>query len=71
MRYSCANRLRKLAGTDAQLVAMHPKMMKWGKVRLGLLVLLVLILLVAWIDGGREPQRMIEQPVDLPSDGGA
>jgi len=44
---------------------MHPKMMKSRKVRLGLLVLLVLILLVAWIDGGREPQRMIEQPVDL------
>jgi hypothetical protein len=41
-------------------------MMKSRKVRLGLLVLLVLILLVAWIDGGREPQRMVEQPVELP-----
>lgn len=40
-------------------------MMKSRKVRAGLLVLLVLILLVAWIDGGREPQRLIEQPVEL------
>ena len=30
------------------------------------LVLLVLIVLFAWIDGGREPLRMIEQPVELP-----
>ena len=44
---------------------MQPEMMKSRKVRLGLLVLLVLVLLLAWIDGGREPQRMIEQPVDL------
>jgi hypothetical protein len=44
---------------------MQPEMMKSRKVRLGLLVLLVLVLLVAWIDGGREPQRMIEQPVEL------
>jgi len=43
-------------------------MMKSRKVRLGLLVLLVLILVVAWIDGGREPQRMIEQTVELPAD---
>ena len=31
-----------------------------------LLVLLVLVLLFAWIDGGREPLRLIEQPVELP-----
>ena len=36
-------------------------------IRLGLLILLVLFLIVAWIDGGREPQRLIEQPVELPS----
>lgn len=32
---------------------------------LGLLILLVLFLIVAWYDGGREPQRLIEQPVEL------
>ena len=32
----------------------------------GLLILLVLFLIIAWYDGGREPQRMIEQPVVLP-----
>ncbi len=32
----------------------------------GLLVFLVLLMLFAWIDGGREPQRLIEQPVELP-----
>ena len=49
-------------------MATQPEMMKSRKVRLGLLVLLVLILVVAWIDGGREPQRMIEQTVELPAD---
>lgn len=34
---------------------------------LGLLTLLVLFLIVAWYDGGREPQRLIEQPVELPA----
>lgn len=43
--------------------------MNWGRVRLVLLVLLALILLFAWIDGGREPQRLIEQPVALPGGG--
>ena len=33
---------------------------------LGLLILLVVFLIVAWYDGGREPQRLIEQPVELP-----
>ena len=33
---------------------------------LGLLALLVLFLVIAWYDGGREPQRLIEQPVELP-----
>ena len=32
----------------------------------GLLFLLVLFLIIAWYDGGREPQRLIEQPVELP-----
>lgn len=32
----------------------------------GLLFLLALFLFVAWYDGGREPQRLIEQPVELP-----
>jgi len=35
-------------------------------IRLVLAVLLVLFLALAWYDGGREPQRLIEQPVDLP-----
>jgi hypothetical protein len=38
-------------------------------IRLGLLVLLVLFLIVAWYDGGREPQRLIEQRVELPVGG--
>lgn len=37
-----------------------------NKIWLGFLALLVLFLAVAWYDGGREPQRMIEQPVELP-----
>jgi len=35
-------------------------------IRLVLAVLLVLFLALAWFDGGREPQRLMEQPVDLP-----
>jgi hypothetical protein len=31
-----------------------------------LLALLVLVLVIAWIDGGREEQRMIVEPVPLP-----
>ena len=42
--------------------------MRLTKLRLVLLVLLVLVLLVVWYDGGREPQRLIEQPVDLPAE---
>lgn len=34
-------------------------------IRSGLLVLLILFLVIAWYDGGREPQRLIEQPVEL------
>jgi hypothetical protein len=40
--------------------------MRLNKIGRGLLVLLVLFLLFAWFDGGREPQRLIEQPVALP-----
>lgn len=40
--------------------------MRLDKLRLILLALLVLFLALVWYDGGREPQRMIEQPVDLP-----
>ena len=40
--------------------------MRLNKIWLGAAVLLVLFLLVAWYDGGREPQRLIEQPVELP-----
>jgi len=39
--------------------------MRLNKIWLGLLALLVLFLAIAWYDGGREPQRMIEQPVEL------
>jgi hypothetical protein len=31
-------------------------------------IVVVAVLAFAWIDGGREPQRMIEQPVPLPKD---
>ena len=40
--------------------------MRLSKVWTVVLVLLVLFLLVAWYDGGREPQRMIEQPAEIP-----
>ena len=40
--------------------------MRLGKVWTAVLVLLVLFLIIAWYDGGREPQRLIEQPVELP-----
>ena len=43
--------------------------MRLNKIWLGLLALLVLFLAIAWYDGGREPQRMIEQPVELPEAG--
>ena len=40
--------------------------MPLNKFRLGLLALVILFLAVVWYDGGREPQRLIEQPVELP-----
>jgi len=40
--------------------------MRLNKIWYGVLGLVVLILLVVWYDGGREPQRLIEQPVELP-----
>ena len=40
--------------------------MRRKNIWLGLLALLVLFLVIAWYDGGREPQRLIEQPVELP-----
>ena len=40
--------------------------MRLDKVRLALLALVVLFLALVWYDGGREPQRLIEQPVELP-----
>ena len=45
---------------------MRSQMMNFGKLRLVLLVLVLLVLLFAWVDGGREPQRLIEQEVELP-----
>ncbi len=39
--------------------------MRLDKVRLVLLALLVLALALVWYDGRREPQRLIEQPVEL------
>jgi hypothetical protein len=40
--------------------------MRLNKIWYGVLGLLVLFLLVVWYDGGREPQRLMEQPVELP-----
>ena len=40
--------------------------MRLDKLRLILLALLVLFLALVWYDGGREPQRLSEQPVELP-----
>ena len=51
----------QVCGRFAGLVAM-----RLNKVWLGLLALLVVFLALVWYDGGREPQRLIEQPVELP-----
>ena len=40
--------------------------MRLNKVWFGVAALLVLLLIVVWYDGGREPQRLIEQPIELP-----
>ena len=40
--------------------------MRLNKVWTAVLVLLVLFLIIAWYDGGREPQRLIVQPAELP-----
>ena len=40
--------------------------MRLNKFWYGGLALLLLLLLVVWYDGGREPQRLIERPVELP-----
>lgn len=40
--------------------------MRLTKVQMTLLALLIVFLAIAWYDGGREPQRLIEQPVELP-----
>ena len=42
--------------------------MRLDKVRLIVLALVILFLALVWYDGGREPQRLIEQPVELPSE---
>ena len=39
--------------------------MRLTKFRMALLALLILFLALVWYDGGREPQRLIEQPVVL------
>ena len=43
--------------------------MRLDKVRLIILALVVLFLALVWYDGGREPQRLIEQPVELQEGG--
>jgi|GEM_PF-2464933 hypothetical protein len=50
-------------GRLVKIVAISRKTIRWV-----LTVLLVLFLALAWFDGGREPQRLIEQPVDLPAE---
>ncbi len=60
MRYRCANRACKFT-EGLRFVAM-----RLTKIQMALLALLILFLAVAWYDGGREPQRLIEQPVELP-----
>lgn len=44
----------------------YPVAMKLRDLWLALLVALLLFLAFAWIDGGREEQRMIVEPVALP-----
>ena len=42
--------------------------MRLKKIWLALIVLLAVLLVIALFDGGREPQRLIEQPVQLPAE---
>ena len=37
-----------------------------NRILTALALVIVAVLAFAWIDGGRETQRMIEEPVDLP-----
>lgn len=40
--------------------------MRLTKFRIALLALLILFIALVWYDGGREPQRLISHPVELP-----
>ena len=40
--------------------------MRWNWVLVGLAAIFVVVLAFAWLDGGREPLREIEQSVALP-----
>ena len=40
--------------------------MRRKKIGMVVLALFVVFLALVWFDGGREPQRLIEQPVELP-----
>ena len=46
----------------------YPVAMTLRKFWLALLIVLVLVLALAWIDGGREEPRIIVEPVELPKD---
>ena len=46
---------------------MRREQTRW-KVWSGVLVLLILFLVVAWYDGGREPRGLIVEPIDLTLD---
>lgn len=69
MAYSCANRAGKViwqsvlgARTKTGMCCKVSKRLIFMLIAMGLLVLL----LVAWFDGGRVEQRMIVEPVNVP-----
>ena len=42
------------------------ELMGWHRLLIGLAALVILLLAYAWFDGGREPVRIITEPVPVP-----
>lgn len=64
MAYNCATRLCNVR--DGNEKALSPVAMRLRNLWPALLLFILVILVFAWIDGGREEQRMIVEPVELP-----
>lgn len=67
MAYNCANRARKFAGIAASARMRDCVKLQLKTIVIAALGLLALLLLVAWYDGGRQEQRLIEQDIEVPA----